>query len=68
VASKTPREIVMRLADATAKVVASPDFRERIINAGMEPVANTPEQMLQVAKIDATKIEKIVRTAGIKLE
>ena len=68
VPSKTPREIVARLADATAKMVASSDYRERIVNAGMEPVSNTPEQMLQVAKIDAAKIEKIVRTAGIKIE
>lgn len=68
VPSKTPREIVQRLADAAAKVVASPEYRERIIGAGMEPAFNTPEQMLQVAKVDAAKIEKIVRTAGIKIE
>ena len=68
VPGKTPREIVARLADATAKVVASPEYRERIINAGMEPVSNTPGEMLQVAKMDGAKIDKIVRTANIKLE
>jgi tripartite-type tricarboxylate transporter receptor subunit TctC len=64
----TPREIVARLADATAKTVASPEYRTRVIEGGMEPVSNTPEQMLQVAKIDAAKIDKIVRTANIKPE
>ena len=64
----TPRELVARLAEVTAKVVASADYRERTINAGLEPVSNTPEQMLQVAKLDAAKIEKIVRTANITLE
>ncbi|HUP94931.1 MAG TPA: tripartite tricarboxylate transporter substrate binding protein [Burkholderiales bacterium] len=64
----TPREIVARLADATAKTVASPEYRTRVIDAGMEPVSNTPEQMLQAAKIDAAKIDKIVRTANIKPE
>jgi tripartite-type tricarboxylate transporter receptor subunit TctC len=68
VPSKTPRDIVLKLADATSKAVASPDYRERIVNAGMEPVSNTPEQMLQVAKVDAVKIEKIIRTANIKVE
>lgn len=68
VPGKTPREIVARLAEATAKVVASPEYRERVINAGMEPVSNTPEQMLEVAKMDGAKIDKIVRTANIKLE
>jgi len=68
VPGKTPREIVARLADATAKTIAAPEFRDRIVNAGMEPVSNTPEEMLQVAKADGAKIDKIVRTANIKLE
>jgi tripartite-type tricarboxylate transporter receptor subunit TctC len=62
---KTPRDIVNRLAEATAKVVASPEYRTRVIESGMEPIANTPEQMLQVARKDGEKIEKIVRTANI---
>jgi tripartite-type tricarboxylate transporter receptor subunit TctC len=66
--SRTPREIVARLADATAKIVAMPEYRERVSGVGMEPVSNTPEQMLQVAKLDAARIEKIVRTANIRLE
>ena len=57
-----------RIADAIAKVVASPEYRERVIAAGMEPVSNTPEQMLAVAKADGAKIEKIARTANIKME
>ncbi len=68
VASKTPREIVARLADAIAKVVASPEYRERVISAGMEPKSNSPEQMLELAKKDGTQIDRIVRTANIKLE
>ncbi|MGZ8197349.1 MAG: Bug family tripartite tricarboxylate transporter substrate binding protein, partial [Burkholderiales bacterium] len=55
VASRTPREIVNRLASATSKMVAIPEYRERVIAAGMEPVSNTPEEMLQVAKLDAAK-------------
>jgi tripartite-type tricarboxylate transporter receptor subunit TctC len=68
VPGKTPRDIVGKLADATAKVVASPEYRERIIAGGMEPVSNTPEQMLELAKQDGAKIDRIVRTAGIRME
>jgi tripartite-type tricarboxylate transporter receptor subunit TctC len=64
---KTPRELVNRLAEATAKVVASPEYRTRVIESGMEPISNTPDQMIQVAKKDGEKIEKIVRTANIKV-
>ena len=68
VPSKTPPAIVDRLADATQKAVASPEYRERVIAAGLEPASNTPEQMVQLAKKDAAIIEKIVRIANIKLE
>ena len=66
--AKMPRDVLDRLAEATAKVIASPEVRERIVNAGMEAVSSTPEQMLQTAKKDGAKIDNIVRTAGIKLE
>ena len=46
----------------------SPEYRQRTIEGGLEPKSNTPEQMLQLAKADAAKIDKIVRTAGIKAE
>ena len=68
VPGKTPRDIVSRLAEVTAKVVASPEYRTRVIESGMEPVSSTPDQMVQVAKKDGEKIEKIVRTANIKIE
>ena len=68
VPGKTPRDIVNRLAEATAKVVASPEYRTRVIESGMEPISNTPDQMVQVAKKDGEKIEKIVRTANIRIE
>jgi tripartite-type tricarboxylate transporter receptor subunit TctC len=64
--AKTPREIVAKLADTIAKSVAAPDYRERIVNAGMEPASNSPEQMLQLAKQDGAKIDQIIRTANIK--
>jgi tripartite-type tricarboxylate transporter receptor subunit TctC len=64
----TPREIVLKLNDAAAKAVASPDYRQRTIDSGPEPKSNTPEQMLQLAKADGAKIDKIVRTTGIKAE
>ena len=66
VPARTPREIVAKLAEAIAKAVATPDYRERIANAGMEPVSNSPDQMLQLARQDGAKIDQIIRTANIK--
>lgn len=65
----TPREVIAALADAVAKPMSSPEFREQFERiVGADPAWNTPEQMLQVAKKDAEVIEKIVRTANIKVD
>jgi len=64
----TPREIVNRLAEATAKAVASPDLREKIVNAGSEPVSSTPEELLQIVKESAAKFDRIIKAANIKPE
>ena len=62
----TPREIVNRLAEATARAVASPDLREKIVNAGSEPASCTPEELLQIVKDSAAKYERIIKAANIK--
>jgi len=43
-----------------------PEFRDGLLQAGTEPGANTPDQMLALAKHAAGQIDRIVRTAGIK--
>jgi tripartite-type tricarboxylate transporter receptor subunit TctC len=68
VPSGTPREIVNRLGDATAKVVAAPDFRDRIVAAGSEPSSSTPEELLQIVKDSAAKYDRIIKAANIKPE
>jgi len=63
-----PREILATLSGAIAKTIAAPEIRDQIVKAGSDPAANTPEQMLQLARKEAEKIDNIVRTAKIKVE
>jgi tripartite-type tricarboxylate transporter receptor subunit TctC len=63
---QTPRDLVEQLSAAIGRVMAIPEFREAIIAAGSEPAANTPEQMLALAKRAAAQIAKIVQASGIK--
>ncbi len=64
----TPKDIVKRLADATAKAVASPDLRDKILAAGSEPASSTPEELLQIVKDSAAKYDRIIKAANIKPE
>ena len=69
VPARMPREIMAALSDAIAKAMSPPEFREQFFRiVGSEAIANTPEQMLQVAKKEAELIDRIVRTADIKAE
>jgi tripartite-type tricarboxylate transporter receptor subunit TctC len=66
----TPKEIVNTLSAAVAKAMSAPGFKERFTTAapGMEPVATTPDELLEIAKKDGEKVDKIVRAAHIQAD
>jgi tripartite-type tricarboxylate transporter receptor subunit TctC len=61
----TPREIVQRLAQETAKVLKLPDVIERLRAGGNEGVGSTPEQFDARFKADIAKFAKIIADARI---
>jgi len=64
----TPREIVSRLHAETIKVMAMPDVKERLFNAGFEVVVSTPEQFAEFTRTEIQKWGKLVRATGLKVE
>ena len=58
------------LSAAMQKAMAAPGFKDKFRAAavGMEPVANSPEEMLAIAKKDGEKTTKIIRDANIKID
>ena len=66
--AKTPRAIVERLHSEIVRAVKSPDLRERIVAAGVEPVTTTPEEYTRFVQNEIAKWAKVIRAAGIKGE
>jgi tripartite-type tricarboxylate transporter receptor subunit TctC len=64
----TSKEIIARLHAETIKVLALPDVKERLFNAGFEVVVSTPEQFADFTRSEIQKWGKIVRAAGLKVE
>jgi len=64
----TPRAIVDRLNAEVAKVLKTPEMKEKMTGLGTDIVANSPEQFAQYLREETAKWSKIVRDAGIKLE
>ena len=66
--AKLPAEIVRRINADSRAIIARPDFQERLVKDGIEPVGNTPEQFAEEIKADIARWAKIVKAAGVKPE
>jgi tripartite-type tricarboxylate transporter receptor subunit TctC len=61
-------ESVTTLNAAVRKVMAAPEARKRMLDAGLEPETSTPQQLAEQLKNDVARVSKIIRDAGIKIE
>jgi tripartite-type tricarboxylate transporter receptor subunit TctC len=64
----TPRPIIDLLNREIARVMASPDVRQRMLAIGFEPVVTTPEEFAERIRTDIPRLGRIVRDAHIRPE
>ena len=64
----TPKDIVQRIADETAKAVQRPEIREAITALGGEPVGNSPSAFAAIVKGDLAKWRKVVTDGNVKVD
>lgn len=68
-AAGTPKEFLNGMADAMAKAMNAPEFRAQFYKLiASNVLTNRPDEMLAKARKEAELTERIVRTAGIKLD
>ncbi len=68
VSSKTPRDIVQKLSQSTARALQSTEVRERLASLGAEPMPMSPEQFDVLIKDEMAANTIIIKAAGIKPE
>ena len=61
----TPKEIVARTQSELAKIVRSPEVREKLSATGAEPVGNAPEAFGAYVAAEVQKWERVVKQAKI---
>ena len=66
--SGTPREIIARVSADAARVMNSPDVRERFLAQGADPIGSTSEQLAAVLARDIAKYAKVIRDSGTQPE
>lgn len=64
----TPQAIVDRLNGEVAKILALPDFREKVALQGLEVFVSSPEQYGTLLKNEYEKFGRVVKAAGITPE
>ena len=64
----TSKEIIARLHAETMKVMALPDVKERLFNAGFEVVTSSPEQFAAFTRSEIQKWGKLVKATGLKAD
>ncbi len=65
----TPMAIQQRLADELKKIVAMPDFQQRLAGEGATgPIASTPVESAAFARAETRRLTALIDSANIKLD
>jgi len=60
----TPKDVVHKISADMAKVLASPEVKQRMAEIGLTPVGNTPEQFDAYIRNEIPKWAKVVKASG----
>jgi tripartite-type tricarboxylate transporter receptor subunit TctC len=63
-----PADLVARIQRDVARVLASPDIRNRLVDLGVDIVANSPEEFSAYLRTEIVRYAKVIKDAGIKPE
>ena len=64
----TPRDVVMKLNGAFARVMADPTITQRLSESGFEPQTSTPDQFAAYMKSEIAKWAKVIHESNISLD
>jgi tripartite-type tricarboxylate transporter receptor subunit TctC len=63
----TPKDIVNKLQKESVRVIALPELRDRLLQQGLQPVGDSPEEFARFIVAEREKAGRIVKAANIKL-
>jgi len=67
-AANTPKEIVAALHDAITKILATPEMKGRLEQAGAETRPMSPEQFGQFIATEKARWAKVIKESGAKFD
>jgi tripartite-type tricarboxylate transporter receptor subunit TctC len=67
-AGRHAQAVIDQLSAAVRKALDSPDTRQRLLDAGVEPAYLSPDQLGQLIAREVARFSRIVAEAGIAVE
>lgn len=65
-AAGMPKDVVSRLHTEIARLLKTPEVRERMLKEGAEPIGNSPEEFAAFLAADLRKWATVIKAAGIR--
>lgn len=66
--AKTPTEIIAVLNRACLKILAMPDFKDKLLAQAAEPIGGTPAQFRGYIQAEIDKWARVVKTSGATID
>jgi len=66
--AKTPDPIIRRLHQEIVRFLETDTAKKRLLDAGLEVVGSTPEQFNATLKDEISRMAKVIKAAGIRLD
>jgi tripartite-type tricarboxylate transporter receptor subunit TctC len=66
--AKTPAAIVNKLNKEISNGVMKPEFKEKFLASGQEPVTSTPQEFAAKIKAEIARLGKVIKAANIRAE
>lgn len=64
----TPPDVIAKLREGYVKAVADPAVRAKLVEAGIEPLTSTPQEMGSYIASETAKWSKVIKDANIALD
>ena len=61
-----PKDLVSRLSTEIARILKTPEVREKILREGAEPIGNSPEEFATFLAEDQRKWARVIKAANIR--
>jgi tripartite-type tricarboxylate transporter receptor subunit TctC len=64
----TPAPIIGKLHDIYVAAVSDPVVRQKLIDAGLEPLQSSPQEMAEYRRREAARWAEVIKTANLQLD